>query len=392
MIPLFLYIYVTICTDPLFLVPKDDENVDLYISLKDVLTQEMYSTFLVTELLDEDIVDGVVSTYDKRSENGRKTKPYFFKPISSEEKQSVKKTLSDYRVIQCKETNLVDLFYSGNVILKTTFVLDAKKAYFIDVFNITKEPICFFYSTSEKIRFDRLNRLYEIIWLGFYSPPTIEKNVSVPSLYRDNLFILNQFINLKDDLEIINRDLQSKIVFEQKEKNFDDYDCMLSITNDNEINCPIATDNFTEIKNFVKDNSARNRDLKHCNGIKYTENNNNKILNTIDISTDKDLNFFERNSRSVNSNAKEPVKVVMPDIAFSPERVENINFSGEKNFTNEDKKDVKEKEKNNDKNKDEKNKLENEKSHVKQFLLGFFFFKVVLIVYYKLLRSNKKIF
>ncbi|WUR04339.1 uncharacterized protein VNE69_08096 [Vairimorpha necatrix] len=89
----------------------------------------MYSTFLITELLDEDIVDGVVSTYDKRSENGRKTKPYFFKPISSEEKQSVKKTLSDYRVMHYKETNLVDLVYSGNVILKKTFVLDAKKAY-----------------------------------------------------------------------------------------------------------------------------------------------------------------------------------------------------------------------------------------------------------------------
>ncbi|WUR04330.1 putative SP-containing membrane protein [Vairimorpha necatrix] len=75
----------------------------------------------------------------------------------------------------------------------------------------------------------------------------------------DNLFILNQFINLKDDLEIINSYLQSKIVFEQKEKNFDDYECMLSITNDNEINCPIATDNFTEKKIFVRENNARNK-------------------------------------------------------------------------------------------------------------------------------------
>ncbi|WUR04344.1 uncharacterized protein VNE69_08101 [Vairimorpha necatrix] len=167
---IFSFLYIN-CSDTLLVVPLNNEYVDIYIGIVKFRQNDIY---IITELIEKDCVCEIIKTYDKRSKEGKNTKPYNFKLITLDDKLNI------FKIVQCdsKKTQkkLFDNFIYSDVILKTTIQLDIKKTYFIEYMESRKGIIKKF-ATSEKLIFDGSKTMSNLNWLNINHFPWGKKSI-----------------------------------------------------------------------------------------------------------------------------------------------------------------------------------------------------------------------
>ncbi|WUR04943.1 uncharacterized protein VNE69_11109 [Vairimorpha necatrix] len=186
MIVNFVYVLAIRCSEKIFVVTYGSFYADVYMIVQD---EHISSTYLVTELVEEDRIGKNIKTYNKRSERGKNTEPFYFKPLTLIEKEILIGFLNCHRIINKEDVNTVNNFLNSKNILISRITLIKSKKYYIDVMK-TKDLITVNnYSTSAKLVFSKQRKVYELKWSNFWNFRINKVPIPIPLLYQKNLLI-----------------------------------------------------------------------------------------------------------------------------------------------------------------------------------------------------------
>ncbi|WUR04365.1 uncharacterized protein VNE69_08120 [Vairimorpha necatrix] len=181
----------------------------IYIGLAEA---QPISSYIITELVKKDLINGVINTYNKRSNSGKECKPYYFQPVTSASNPNLMNLIRSYDTNSNEEKKLMDCFSKSVIVLMATLPLNKDKTYYIDVMKTYDGLVVDTYSTSEKLMFDVSTKFYNLRWLNVYNPSTIHGPETIQKFYGVDLSKPEKFNveNEDHDLEVktIRRGLQ----------------------------------------------------------------------------------------------------------------------------------------------------------------------------------------
>ncbi|WUR04351.1 putative SP-containing protein [Vairimorpha necatrix] len=151
-----------LCVTYLFVVPNSD-NADVFMTLKHNI---LPGTYLITELVDIDCDKESIKTYNQRSELGKNTAPYYFEPITPEEKITLEHLLNCYKILNPNDKDKINKFL---------------KSEYVDLTTVNT------YVTSEPIVFNDSINLYNLEFRNSYKYFGEQTNPFIPAYYLNNL-------------------------------------------------------------------------------------------------------------------------------------------------------------------------------------------------------------
>ncbi|WUR03283.1 putative SP-containing protein [Vairimorpha necatrix] len=213
MIVLFFIVFIIKCSTNMFVIPIGKENGEVYIALND---ENFPATYIISEIVDEANPDSSITSYNIISETSNYIGPYYFRFLSSLDKEVLEHFLESHKISNKEDSNLVKEFLDSKIILMAEIKLDTEKCYFIGKMHTNNLLTVDKYSTSEKLHFTRSRSMYDLQWCKFYNYLSDNASLFIPLLYKKNILILPSFVKLKEDKVISNIDTTNDSNFNEK--------------------------------------------------------------------------------------------------------------------------------------------------------------------------------